>query len=195
MAWGDRSVPRASDPLVSSSPPVPLSARVGALAALVLFASGCLATQPALGAPEAAPTFDPLAFFHGETRGLGTLRIRTRSPQLVRVESTGTPLPGDALRLVQTITRGDGEPTTRTWTLRRVDATTYTGTLTEATGPVTATVVGNELRIHYRTGRFTTVGQTLRLEPGGALALNLTTVRVLGVPVARLTEQIRRVDG
>lgn len=170
------------------------------LAAVLL--TGCLPAQPRLAAPptphadlEGAPAFDVYSFFEGETAGLGVLYVRGRSPVIVRVESRGTVLEGGDLELVQTITRGDADPYSRTWTFRDLGGGRYTGELTEATGPVEAEVIGDRLEIRYRTGRVTTVAQTLRLQPGGRLALNLLTVRVLGVPVARLVEQIRGLEG
>ena len=36
--------------------------------------------------------------------------------------------------------------------------------------------------------------QELTLQPGGGLALNLATVRFWGLPIARLTEQIWRME-
>lgn len=141
----------------------------------------------------AAPPFRPEVFFDGRTEGLGTLRVRAGGAEVVRVESVGAAQEDGAFRLDQIVTRGDGEPTTRTWLLRLTSPTTYTGTLTDASGEVRAEVDGSVLRIRYPMGTATTMRQTLYLQPGGDVALNLATVSVLGVPVARLEEQIRRV--
>ena len=171
------------------SPLVPLAVCVGAL---VL--SGCLASRPPLGEPSPTPVFDPAAFFVGRSSGQGELSIRARGTEPVRVESVGTRLGDGSVRLVQTITRGDGEPYERTWVLREVSPTRWTGTLTEARGPVEVTVDGNELAIRYRTGTFTTIDQRLLLQPGGDVALNRLTARVLGVPIARLSERIEKAE-
>ncbi len=136
--------------------------------------------------------FDPAEFFVGRSSGQGELSIRARGTEPVRVESVGTRQPDGSVRLLQTIQRGDDEPYDRTWTLRPESPTRWTGTLTEATGPVETMVDGNQLRIHYRTGTFTTVDQRLVLQPGGDVALNRLTVKVLGVPVARLSERIEK---
>lgn len=156
---------------------------------LVVALAGCL---PALPHVESAaePAFDPIAFFSGRTEGLGVLHVRARPPEVVRVESVGAPTDG-GIELRQRIRRGEGAPTDRVWVLRRTGPGAFSGTLTEADGPVEATVEGHTLRVRYRTGRLTTVSQDLVLQPGGRLVLNLMTVRVLGIPVARLTEQIR----
>lgn len=161
-----------------------------ALAAVLL--SGCLASRASLGPATDSPVFDPGAFFVGRSSGEGQLSIRGRGTQPVSVESVGTRQPDGSVRLVQSIRRGADAPTERTWSLRPVTETEWTGTLTEATGPVTARVDGNELRIHYRTGPFTAVDQRLRLQPGGDVALNRLTVTLLGLPIARLSERIER---
>ncbi len=158
-------------------------------------ASGCLAMHPQTGPPPVAPPLRPEVFFDGHTQGLGTLRVRGRTPEEVRVESYGEAQPDSTFRLDQTITHPDGRTETRTWIMRRVDATHYTATLTDAEGEVGAEVQGNELFIRYRIGwPAITMRQHLILQPDGKTALNLSTVRVLGIPWARLNEQIRRVD-
>ena len=170
---------------------------LSSLLPLVLAAAlaGCLPAFPRVAEPPAAPTFDVDAFFAGETRGLGVLRVRGRQPVEVRVASRGERTGDGSLRLTQTIRLGSDAPYGRTWTFRPIGDGRYTGALSEAVGPVEAVADGPTLRIRYRTGRFTTVSQTLTLQPGGRVALNLLSVRVLGVPVARLTEQIRRDEG
>ena len=168
-----------------------LAPRLPALtAALALALGGCLPALPRVE-PSPAPLFDPVAFFEGRTAGLGVLDIRARVPVVVRVESVGTPT-DDGISLHQTIRRGDDPATERRWVLERTGPGSFSGTLTDAEGHVEATVEGNTLRVRYRMGSATTVRQELVLQPGGQLALNLMTVRFLGVPVARLTEQIRR---
>ena len=159
---------------------------------LLLALSGCLATHPPAEPVPTAPPFRPEAFFDGHTRGHGSLQILGRGSQRVEVESHGEAQPDGTFRLDQTITRGD-ETTTRTWLLRPTSPTTYTGTLTEARGAVAAETDGNVLRIRYGMGAGLTMRQQLVLQPGGAVALNRSTVRLLGVPIARLAEQIRRV--
>lgn len=154
--------------------------------------SGCLVGRPSMGEASPTPVFDPAEFFVGRSSGEGRLSIRTRGTDTVRVESVGTRQPDGAIRLVQTIRRGGGDPYQRTWTLRPVSATEWTGTLTEAEGPVRVTVDGNELRIRYRTGTFTTIDQRLLLQPGGRVALNRLTATVLGVTIARLSERIEK---
>lgn len=178
---------------------MPPWARPALLAAALAF-SGCLTAHPRVPPtprPPGAPAFAPDAFFAGHTRGLGVLHVRLRSPELLCVNGYGEAQPDGTFRLDQTITRPDGSADRRTWTMRRASPTTWTARLTDAEGEVTATVEGDELLIRYRIGSpNVTMRQRLVLQPDGQTALNLATVSaVVGVPVARLVEQIQKTDG
>ena len=155
--------------------------------------SGCLASAPLVPASGAARPLRPDVFFAGETRGFGLLQIRGGRAEVVEVASTGAALSDSTFRLDQTIRIGDGAPTERTWTMTETTPAVWTGELSDAAGPTRATVEPDGLWIRYRLGRFTTMTQHLTLEPDGRAALNVATVRFLGVPVARLVERIRRI--
>lgn len=170
--------------------------RLPALAVLLVVASGCLGLHPQTGPAPPAPDFRPEAFFAGRTEGIGTLAVRGGTTELLRVQGVGAAEADGSFRLDQTITHADGRTEARTWHMRRVDATRYTATLTDADGEVSAEVVGSELFIRYRIGwPAITMRQHIVLQPDGQTALNLSTVSVLGIPWARLNEQIRRLDG
>ena len=161
----------------------------GLLAAVTL--AGCLTAHPPLDG-RATPRFEPEVFFDGATSGLGTLDVRGRGRQLVRVASRGRTRADGTFKLDQTIAVGDDAPYTRTWTMRRTGPDAFVSSLSDAAGPVELATDGATLRVRYRLGRFTTMHQRLVLQPDGQTALNVATVRVLGVPVARLTEIITR---
>ena len=72
--------------------------------------------------------------------------------------------------------------------------TAYTGTLSDAKGPISAKVSGNELNIRYKTKDGLDVEQWLFLQPGGETAVNHMVVRKLGVTVASLEETIRKIN-
>ena len=174
-----------------------LAVLLAALAAL----GGCLpaATPLAAGGAAAgdagggAPAFRPEAFFAGRTTGDAHLTIRMRAAQRLRVESVGAAQPDGSFRLDQTIAYPDGHADRRTWTMRSLGAGRYESTLTpDARGEVRVEAQGSTLRIRYRMGRTTTMDQTLALRPGGQAADNVATVRMMGVPIARLTEVITR---
>ncbi len=163
---------------------------------MLLGATGCLAGYPSR--PEVAPTpvFDPVQFFSGRTAGEGTLDVRFGSKRPLRVESTGATQADGQFRLDQTITFGSGRVEARTWLLRRVDDTHFSATLSDAKGEVIAESSGNRFHLRYLLRQPAVyVDQSLYLQPDGRSLLNQMQVSILGVPWARLSETIRRVDG
>ena len=85
-------------------------------------------------------------------------------PIHVTVDSVGR-MGKDGLILEQTIREAEKPPSMRRWTIRRVAQNRYTGTLTDAVGPVTAQIA----------------------------VLNRLVVRKFGARVAMLSETIKRV--
>lgn len=166
------------------------------LGALLLVAtSSCLASHPPRPALAPAPAFDPTVFFAGRTQGVGTLVTRFGATRSVRVESVGKIESDGSFRLDQTVTFGDGAADKRSWHIRRVDSTHYSATLSDARGTVTADTDGNRFHLRYLLRQPAIyMEQWLYLEPDGRSATNLAQVTVLGVPWARLTETITRVD-
>ena len=80
-------------------------------------------------------------------------------------------LPDGGVRLRQRIMEGDKPPRTRTWVLTPAGAGRWTGTLTDATGPVAAEVRGNRLHIRY-DGDGVGIEQWLYLQPDGRTVQN-----------------------
>ncbi|MDQ3170919.1 MAG: DUF3833 family protein [Acidobacteriota bacterium] len=161
--------------------------------ALVL--SGCLGGIGGAETPASAPAFRPEAFFAGATRGEGMLEKRVGADRSFHVSGAGH-LEGDGtFVLVQTVTYADGKAgERRVFRLRRVNETEYAGTLTGASGPVWARVDGNAFHVRYKMKRAMAMEQWIHLQPDGRTALNRATVRLLGMPVARVSETITRQD-
>ena len=170
-----------------------LAVRSVLLVAIVVLLAGCIPSAGPLTPAAAEPVFRPEVFFAGPSHGDPILKIRTKAPQQLHVQSRGTPQADGTFRLDQTITRPDGHADERTWIMQALGGGRYSATLTpDASGSVEAYAEGNRFHIHYRMGRFTTMDQTLSLHPGGQVADNVATVRALGIPIARLTETIAR---
>ena len=168
--------------------------RLALLSAVVLLA-GCLPASAPLPAPASEPAFRPEVFFAGPSHGDPVLTIRTKRPQQLHVRSYGAAQPDGSFRLDQRITYPDGRAESRTWTMTALGGGRYAATLTpDARGPVDVRAEGNRFTIRYRMGRATTMEQTITLRPGGQAADNVATVRMLGLPVARLREVITRGD-
>ncbi len=158
-----------------------------ALIALVLAA-------PASAAHRAdAPTrFDPLAFFAGHTEGRGHLKIVLRKTRAVAVHGDGRRIGRDTITLRQTVEEA-GKPTKhREWRIREVTPGHYSGTLTDAVGPITGLEVGGRLKLTFRMKGGLHATQWIEPAPDGGSAHNRLTISKFGLPVAHLDETIRR---
>jgi hypothetical protein len=151
-----------------------------------------MATGPGLAAPAAA--FPVLRFFEGRTEGTGRLKVLLRSAETVGVASFGRVAEDGTLLLAQTVSEGGKAPRTREWRIRETAPGRYSGSLTDAIGPVTGETVGDRLRLRYRMKGDLRVEQWLTLAPGGRAASNRLVVRKFGLTVATLDETIRKRD-
>ena len=140
----------------------------------------------------AASAFDPIAFFEGRTNGAGTLRVLLKSPQAVRVESVGSVGADGTLVLSQTIDVVGDKSRKRVWRLRRSGPASFSGTLSDARGPVAVTNERGAIRIRYRTTDGLSVQQWLTPTAGGKAIDNRMTFSKLGIVVARLSERIEK---
>ncbi|HYW16346.1 MAG TPA: DUF3833 domain-containing protein [Allosphingosinicella sp.] len=156
------------------------------LAALLLTACSTTSDLPAGPAP-----FDPIAFFTGVTNGEGSLDTLIASPVPVTVSSLGLREHG-GLKLIQRITEGDKPLRVRTWTMKPVGRGRYTGTLTDAEGPVSILVDGPRADIAYVTPSGLRIRQQLALQSDGVTVLNRLTAHKYGVRLALLDETIRK---
>lgn len=160
------------------------------LLALTVALTGC--TSIRLPAAEQA-SLDPIAFFEGRSHGSGTLTVAMSGSTPIAVESVGRRT-ADGLLLTQIIREGDKPPRTREWRIRKLTPNRYTGTLTEAEGPVSLTTRGPRAQIRYRMKNGLDVEQQLALQGDERTILNQLQVSKWGVRVARLRETIRKVD-
>ncbi len=159
------------------------------LFALALFAT----TASAAAVAPPPPVFDALRFFEGTTHGDGRFKVILRGSHRVTVQGRGR-MEGDTLVLNQIVTREGTEPKPRQWRIRAVSPGRYTGTLTDAKGPITGETTGDRLHLRYTsTGGFA-VEQWLTLSADGRVAQNRLTAKRFGVTVATLDETITKTD-
>ena len=156
---------------------------------LSLALAGCTAPAPA-----EPPTFDPLVFFTGPSRGEGTLKVLTKPSVPIRVESEGRPDGKGGLILEQTIREGSKPPRQRRWVLRQTSPTTMSGTITDNPGTVTGRLDGNRMLLKYTMKGGLKTDQVLTLRPDGRSLDNRMTVRKFGIPVAHVKEVITKLD-
>lgn len=166
--------------------------RALALLALPLLLGGFAGPDPRLAAP--APVFEPERFFLGRTEGQGTVHEAFSKAGNLGTIGVGRVDADGTLVLTQKVIREGHDPDMRQWRIRKVSPGRYSGTLTDATGPVTADVTGNMLHIRYRVkkGNFQ-AEQFVYLQRDGRTALNRMTIRKFGLPVATVEETIRRI--
>lgn len=157
---------------------------------LPLVLAGC-ATSVRLPA-DSGTKFDPIAFFTGRSQGQGTLRQPFSPARQLQVDSFGRPDGRGGLILSQVIRQEGKQPRTRTWTIRPAGPNLYTGTLTDAVGPVTVTTRGPRAQVRYEMRDGLEVEQQLALQADGKTLLNRLEVRKWGVRVARVEETIRK---
>ena len=136
--------------------------------------------------------FDPINFFSGHTQGRGSLKIILHHRQSTLVTGTGVIGPDRSIVLDQDVRQGDAAPKHRTWQLKEIGRGRYTGTLTDAVGPVSGEVEGNRLRLRFAMKGGLHAQQWLYLQPGGHVAHNRMIVTKFGLPVASLDETISR---
>jgi hypothetical protein len=136
--------------------------------------------------------FDPVAFFTGSTIGVGQIKKALSTSLPTRVRGQGTLQADGVLVLNQTVDI-EGEPTTRRrWMLRQVTPGRFRGSLTDATGPVSAEVAGMVMKVRYTMKGGMGVDQVITLAPDGQSARNRMKIKKFGVTVATLDEIIRR---
>ncbi len=154
-----------------------MPAFVSLLAALLL--------QPQMNALE--------HFFSGRTEGRGTVRIMLSGTSAIQSQGRGRML-ADGTLVLDHVVRQQGEPERRrTWRMRRVATGKYTGTISDARGPVTAEIHGNRFHVTYRTKEGHYVDQWVTFNGDGRTATNEMKFTRLGMTIATVRETITRV--
>lgn len=141
-----------------------------------------------------APAFAPEQFFVGRTEGEGIVHVMLAGRHGVRDHGRGHMDRGGALILNQLVEE-EGKPARRrSWRLVRAGPNRFTGSISDASGPVTGELAGNVLHLRYRLAEGPSVEQWITLHAGGRTAHNRMTFRRFGLNVATLEGTIRRVD-
>lgn len=152
----------------------------------------------ALGA-SAAPAsperrkLDMLAFFTGKTHAENVMKIALKRPSRLIVDSVGA-RKGNEFVLVDTV-REEGKPVrTRTWVMRPAGPNRYTGTLSDAVGPVQVSQEGSGARIRYTMKGGLKIDQRLELHGDGKTLSSEVVVRKFGLKFASVEGKIRKLD-
>jgi hypothetical protein len=160
-------------------------------AALLLAAFSFVPPHKDLAA--ATPVFDAEKFFVGKTEGRGVVKSALASRASVHDISVGRIEQG-VLILEQKVQRQGKPVEQRRWRMRKLGPGKYTGTISDAEGPVQGEVSGNCIRMRYKMKKGgVQVEQFLYLQPDGRSAINHMTFRKFGIPVATVEETIRKI--
>ena len=155
----------------------------------VLALPACAKAAPPL--PD-GPPLDPLAFFAGTSHGEATLSQIMKPDRRVTVKSRGRMGKDGWLTLDQHVVTQSDKPRDRRWKLRKVGDGHWTGTLTDAIGPVDAVADGGGVLIRYTMKGGLKVEQTLMPIAGRNALDNHLYVRKFGVRLAHLHEIISK---
>jgi len=159
---------------------------------MTLVAAAAMALAGAATAPT--PAFDMTAFFSGRTHTENVLKIVFKRPATLVVDSVGGRGDRGDFVLLDTV-REEGKPVrTRKWVMRPNGPNRFTGSLTDATGPVDVTVSGRQVAIRYTMKGGLKVVQQMELQADGRTLSNHVDVRKFGLKFASVDGTVRKLD-
>src|SRR6476619_2319567 len=144
-----------------------LSMRLAFLAPAMVLASAATPAQQV----------NPLRFFEGRTEGQGRVKVMFHKEYGTHTTGLGRIEPDGSLTLVQRVFDDGKPPHERRWRVRQVGPGRYTGTMTEAVGPVTIDQIGERYRSRFNMDGRLSVEQVLTPLTGGRTARNSARVR------------------
>ena len=135
---------------------------------------------------------EPLRFFEGRTEMLSLVRVMMKKPYSSRTVGRGRILPDGSLSLVQQIHDHGKPPSQRSWKIREVSPGKFTGTMSEAVGPVQIQQIGGRFLFKFSMKGKLAIEQWITPMPGGKTATTRMTAKKLGMRVASSEGTIRK---
>jgi hypothetical protein len=159
---------------------------------MTLVAAAAMALAGAATVP--APALDMTAFFTGRTHTENVLKIVFKRPSRLVVDSVGGRGDRGDFVLLDTV-REEGKPVrTRKWVMRPNGPNRFTGSLTDAAGPVDVTVSGRQAAIRYTMKGGLKIVQRIELQADGRTLSNHVDVRKFGLKFASVDGTVRKLD-
>ncbi|HEU0311121.1 MAG TPA: hypothetical protein VFR36_07890 [Sphingomicrobium sp.] len=140
----------------------------------------------------AEQTIDALRFFEGRTESIATIKLIMKKPYQSRSIGRGDIQPDGSLLLVQRVEDEGKPPHDRRWHIREIEPGRFTGTMSEAKGPVTIDEVGGRYRFRFKMKGNVSVEQWVTPMPGGRAATTTVTIRKMGITVGQSEGTIRK---
>jgi hypothetical protein len=137
------------------------------------------------------PASDPMRFFDGKTESLSTIKLIMRKPYRSRTIGTGE-IDSGVLNLIQHVEEEGKAPYDRRWKMRQVGPGRFSGTMSEAIGPVLVQQVGQRYRFRFKLKGNVSVEQWLIPTPSGNSAQSKLSIRKYGMIVGRSEGTIRK---
>jgi len=148
------------------------------------------------GAASADPDtkLDMTDFFTGKTHADNVIKIALHSPHKLTVDSVGGRNKEGDFILIDNVQEEGKPPRKRTWAMRAAGPNHFTGSLSDAVGPVDIELAGNSATIRYvmKDGNLK-IEQRLTLQPNGTLS-NEVIARKFGVKFATVQGTVRKQD-
>ena len=160
------------------------------LAVLPLVMVGASAAASA-EAERASRLNDPMSFFDGRTEGISTIKVIMKKPYRSKTIGSGD-INGGVLTLVQKVVEEGKSPYDRRWKMRQASPGRFTGSMTEAVGPVVAEEVGGKFRFRFKMKGNLVIEQWLTPLPGGKEAISKVSIRKYGMKVGSSDGTIRK---
>lgn len=147
-------------------------------------------------AVSAAPErrLDLVAFFTGHSHADNEMRIVFHRPTPLNVDSIGGKGDRGDFVLIDTVHEGDKPARTRKWIMREVAPGHFSGSLSDATGPVDIVVNGNTALIQYVMKGNLKVREEMDLLSDGKTLANHVVVKKFGIRFATVEGTIRKLD-
>jgi len=154
-----------------------------------------VALAPVLLGAALPPKLDMLDFFTGRTHADNVMKVALHGPKSLKVDSVGGKGDRGDFVLIDNVNEEGKPPRTRKWIMRPVGPNRFTGTLSDADGPVDVVVSGDSATIRYvmKDGHLAIV-QQLKLQPDGKSLSNNVVARKFGMVFAHINGTIRKLD-
>ena len=153
-----------------------------------------LAAGAGSAAPQPQRKLDMIQFFGGKTHAENVLKVALKRPVPLIVDSVGRRTKAGEFVLIDTVREGDKPVRQRKWVMRAAGPNRYTGTLSDAVGPVEVTVSGNEAVVQYVMKGGLKVRQVMDLHSDGRTLSNRVLVKKFGIKFAKVEGTIRKIN-